>query len=141
MCGTEMAAVSPRREQQRLVGWDAASLPSIRQQLPAVARSPGAQHTCARRKMGMEDEEGGVDPGPASTSVGRFGAPTQGLKLVSGAIGACDKLCSLPTKSTKVRPAKAAAAVALDFNEVVAIDILWLKTAENDGAQVPAQKT
>ncbi|CAE7625738.1 unnamed protein product [Symbiodinium sp. CCMP2592] len=47
--------------------------------------------------------------------------------------------CRTCDKSTKAKPAKVAAPVTcLDFNEAVAIDVIWLGSADTEGATLPA---
>ena len=47
--------------------------------------------------------------------------------------------CRTCDKSTKARPSKVAAPVAcLDFNDCVAIDVIWLGSADTEGATIPA---
>ena len=48
-------------------------------------------------------------------------------------------VCRTCQQSTKARPAKVASpATYLDFNEALAIDIIWLETLDSIGATVPA---
>ena len=53
--------------------------------------------------------------------------------------GAQQLRCRTCDRSTRARPHKVAKPVtALDFNEVVAIDIIWLEAADSEGAGIPA---